>query len=122
MNQFCAIMLISAVIGKIEASPFEPVLISDFHLNAVCHELCFDETVKCIMSCDPTDSECYYTCARAEAVCIESKYSKLICSSFCYKIHTLILLEHSKYFQAAHVILTVQMVVMAVKTQSASAR
>ena len=57
------------------ASNFEPFSISDYDLNVVCHESCFDETFQCIMSCDSTDSECVYTCIRAEAVCIESKLS-----------------------------------------------
>ena len=48
-------------------------LISDYDLNTVCHDICYDETFKCIMSCDTNDSECVYTCIRAEAVCIESK-------------------------------------------------
>ena len=46
---------------------------SDYHLNTVCNEICFDETIKCIMSCDSTDSECLSTCVRAEAVCLERK-------------------------------------------------
>ena len=48
-------------------------LISDYHLNTICNEICFDETLKCIMSCDSTDSECLSTCVRAEAVCLERK-------------------------------------------------
>ena len=46
---------------------------SDFDLNAICHENCIEETYKCIMSCEPTDSTCIYTCLRAEDSCGASK-------------------------------------------------
>ena len=46
---------------------------SDYDLNAICHETCIEETYKCIMSCEPTDSTCIYTCLRAEDSCRASK-------------------------------------------------
>ena len=48
---------------------------SDYDLNTVCHDVCIGETHKCLMICDPTDSECIYECLRAQATCMESKYS-----------------------------------------------
>ena len=47
--------------------------ISDYDLNSVCHDVCFDELFECTMLCDLNDSECVYNCLRAEAACIESK-------------------------------------------------
>ena len=46
---------------------------SDYDLNAICHDTCILETYKCIMSCEPTDSSCIYTCLRAEDSCGSSK-------------------------------------------------
>ena len=46
---------------------------SDYDLNAICHESCIEETYKCIMACEPTDSTCIYTCLRAEDSCRASK-------------------------------------------------
>ena len=46
---------------------------SDYELNAVCHEKCIEETLKCVMSCDPTDSTCISVCLRAEGTCLSSK-------------------------------------------------
>ena len=50
-------------------------LTRDYDLNTVCHDICFKETFECIMSCDPTDSDCVYRCIRAEAPCLESNLS-----------------------------------------------
>ena len=46
---------------------------SDLDLNAICHETCIDETLECIMSCDPTDTSCISDCLRAEDSCVKSK-------------------------------------------------
>ena len=45
----------------------------DYDLNTACGDICVDETLNCITSCDPTDSECLSACLREEIVCVESK-------------------------------------------------
>ena len=47
----------------------------DYDLNTVCHDICVDETLQCIATCEPTDSECVSVCLRSEIVCSESKLS-----------------------------------------------
>ena len=61
--------------GKLNWSPAENC-IRDYDLNTVCNDRCFEETYKCILSCD-SDSDCVYQCIRAEAPCLESKLSNL---------------------------------------------
>ena len=50
-------------------------LTRDYELNTVCHDICVDETLQCIATCEPTDSECVSVCLRSEIVCSESKLS-----------------------------------------------
>ena len=47
---------------------------SDYDLNAVCSENCIEESLECIMSCDPTDSTCISECLRAQDQCGASKF------------------------------------------------
>ena len=55
-------------------------LISDYELNIACNDICFDETLECIASCDSTDSECVSICLRAQGDCYDSKLSKSLIS------------------------------------------
>ena len=57
---------------------FNLCLISDYELNTVCTDICFDETLECIASCDSTDSECVSICLRAEGDCYEGKPSEFL--------------------------------------------
>ena len=59
-------------------------LFSDYDLNTVCQDICHGETYKCLMTCDPTESECVYDCLRAQATCLESKFPDMnkACTSF----------------------------------------
>ena len=45
----------------------------DYDLNIVCGDICVDETLKCVATCEPTDSECLSICFRAQNACLESK-------------------------------------------------
>ena len=45
----------------------------DYDLNTVCHDICVDETLKCISTCESTDSECLSLCLRSEIDCTQSK-------------------------------------------------
>ena len=87
----------------------------DYDLNTVCHDRCFEETYKCIMSCD-SDSDCVYKCIRAEAPCLESKLSNL--NLLPWKC----ILTLQNKIKVVLAILIVPMVAMAARIQSASAR
>ena len=50
------------------------VISRDIDLNAVCQEVCAEETLECITNCDPTDTECMSTCLRTEATCVDREY------------------------------------------------
>ena len=50
---------------------------SDYDLNTVCNDICIEKTLKCITTCDSTDSECIYGCMRAEITCLESKFCNI---------------------------------------------
>ena len=52
---------------------FKIHIYSDYDLNIVCHETCIEETLECVMSCDPTDSTCISVCLRAEDTCLSSE-------------------------------------------------
>ena len=47
----------------------------DYDLNIVCGDICVDETLKCVATCEPTDSECLSICFRSQNACLESKFS-----------------------------------------------
>ena len=47
----------------------------DYDLNIVCGDICVDETLKCVATCEPTDSECLSICFRSQNACLESKLS-----------------------------------------------
>ena len=63
---------------------------SDYDLNTVCKDICIEETLKCITTCDFTDSECIYGCMRAEITCLESKFCMVIWSAWSSKETTTI--------------------------------
>ena len=48
---------------------------SDYDLNIVCGDICIDETLKCVATCEPTDSICLSACFRSQNACFESKLS-----------------------------------------------
>ena len=45
----------------------------DYDLNIVCGDICVEETLKCVATCEPTDSQCLSACFRSQNVCFESK-------------------------------------------------
>ena len=49
----------------------------DYDLNTVCHDICVDETLKCISTCESTDSECLSLCLRSEIDCTQGKPTML---------------------------------------------
>ena len=57
---------------------FLTFLIRDYDLNTVCQDVCMEETYQCIILCDSNDSECVYSCLRAESTCYESKIFHII--------------------------------------------
>ena len=65
-------------------------IIRDYNLNTVCHDICVDETLKCMATCEPTDSECVSVCLRSEIVCTESKLVRWLPRSYRYNISHLI--------------------------------
>ena len=89
----------------------------DYDLNTVCHDICFKETFECIMSCDPTDSDCVYRCIRAEAPCLESKLSNFFLISYQNYLS-----YNKNVIKAVHVISTVPMDATAAKILFANAR
>ena len=50
----------------------------DYDLNIVCGDICVEETLECVATCEPTDSECLSACFRSQNVCFESKLSYFI--------------------------------------------
>ena len=50
----------------------------DYDLNIVCGDICIEETLKCVATCEPTDSHCLSACFRSQNVCFESKLLKFI--------------------------------------------
>ena len=45
----------------------------DYDLNIVCGDICIEETLKCVATCEPTDSHCLSACFRSQNVCFQSK-------------------------------------------------
>ena len=102
-------------------------LFSDYDLNTVCQDICHEETYKCLMICDPTDSACISECFRVDATCSESKhldinvtlYSLYYYNRLYYKGHICVVHNCIKVAPATSI---VPMVVRTAKTRFANAR
>jgi len=78
VQRFCLCFeLISGRLPTERRELLETYFYSDYDLNTICHDICAKETYKCLMICDPTDSECISECFRADATCLKSKHPQL---------------------------------------------
>ena len=73
-----AFKLLADGIKMFPESNVQNITFSDYDLNTVCNDICIEETLKCITTCDSTDSECIYGCMRAEITCSESKFCNIL--------------------------------------------